>query len=917
MFERPIACRLNSGARVGSGLTAREAQQVAGVTSEGAFEESIEAHLLAHGWRKGNPAEYDKTLGLVPAELAAFLAESQPQAWEQLALRLGGDAAAVRKVASYVARELDRRGTVDVLRRETKMNGVSFRLAFFAPANGLTPALWERFHANRLSIVRQLHHSQSRPHDSLDVTLFVNGLPTATAELKNPLTHQSAADAMKQYQSDRVPSDLIFRRRALVHFAVDPNQVYMSTRLAGVDTVFLPFNQGSGGAGRPGGAGNPANPDGYPTSYLWERVWERSAWLGLLGDFVHVADVLDEQGERTGATRVLFPRFHQWDAVQKILAATRAAGPGTDRLIQHSAGSGKSNTIAWTAHHLSRLHTPSLHGDLTDEVRAAGLGVDQPIFNKVVVITDRVVLDRQLQATVAGFEHTPVTIVKIDENSQQLREALAGHTARIIITTLQKFPVVAEAAGTVAGSRFAVIVDEAHSSTTGEAMKDLKAVLGDGPRDGGADESSEATDATDVIAASMSARGRQANIAFFAFTATPKPKTLELFGELAPGMGNAAGGEVRVPFHLYSMRQAIEEHFILDVLANYTTYDTYYRLANVAPADDRDVPKSKAAAALARYVSLHPTNLAQKAEIIVEHFRQKTAGRIGGRAKVMVVTRSRLHAVRYKIAIDDYLRRKGYDRGPNRIAALVAFSDKITDPDTQATYTEALMNGFGEAQLPKRFASDEYQVLVVAEKYQTGFDQPLLHTMYVDKKLAGVPAQPHASRQDRHVRAGLRQLRRGDHRGVRAVLRAERGRTDRSEPALHARAHDRRRRRHPPGRAGRCSRGAAHRRRRPAEARLREPHPGGRSVRRARGGRAGAVPPCAALLPAGVRVPGADDAVDRAGAGVAVPVRPGASAATAGRPRRPAAADQRRGAAHPPAHRGAGRRGEPRAHPRQ
>jgi type I restriction enzyme R subunit len=680
-----------------------------------------------------------------------------------LVARHGGEARARAKLCKRVADELSSRGTIDVLRRGVKDSGVSFQVAFFAPANGLTPGLQERFKANRLAIVRQLHHSESRPQDSVDVTLFVNGIPTATAELKNPLTQQSVAHAMAQYRSDRNPADLIFMHRAVVHFAVDPDQVYMTTKLAGEKTVFLPFNQGSGGAGASGGAGNPVNPDGYRTAYLWERVWSRESWLGLLGSFVHVEDVFDDDGAKTGEKRTLFPRFHQWDAVTKILEATRADGPGVDRLIQHSAGSGKSNTIAWAAHQLSRLHTPAFHGDVSEKVRAAGLGADQPIFHKVIVITDRVVLDRQLQATVSGFEHTPGTIVKIDENSSQLRAALEGNTARVIITTLQKFPVVAEAATQVAGQRFAVLVDEAHSSTTGEAMKDMKKVLtfsGDGSH-GDVDEhealasaeSAEAVleaaekDAVDVLAESMTARGRQPNISFFAFTATPKPKTLELFGQREVGPD---GSERFAPFHLYSMRQAIEEGFILDVLANYTTYGTYYRLANTEPTEDPDVPVARASAALARFVSLHPTNLAQKAEVIVEHFRQKAASKIDGHAKAMVVTRSRLHAVRYKQAIDDYIAKKGYDKGASSIRALVAFSGTVIDPSSpEVAYTEALMNGFGESQLPKRFASDDYQVLVVAEKYQTGFDQPLLHTMYVDKKLAGVKAVQTLSRLNR------------------------------------------------------------------------------------------------------------------------------------------------------------------------
>ncbi len=744
---------------------------MAKITSEWAFEESIEDELLGNGWLKGSSADYDVKLGLIPTEVAAFLAASQPDEWEQLISRLGGEAAATEKVAQWVGRQIEQRGTVDVLRGETKMNGVTFRLAFFAPANGLTQSLWDRYRANRLTVIRQLHHSESAPGDSVDLALFVNGIPTATAELKNPPTNQTVTHAMKQYQQDRNAGDLIFRARTVVHFAVDPNLVYMTTRLRGDKTRFLPFNQGSGGAGQKGGAGNPLNPDGYATDYLWRQVWHRDAWLGLLGEFVHVEDVFDAQGKKTGDTVTLFPRYHQWHAVQRLLAATRTDGPGVNRLIQHSAGSGKSNTIAWTAHQLSRLHTPSDPAQVSERITAAGLTHDQPIFSRVIVITDRVVLDRQLQATIAGFAHTPGTIVKIDEDSAQLRDALIGNAARVIITTLQKFPVVAELArkaddSSVAGVRFAVVVDEAHSSTSGEGMTEIKKVLGGGvdSTDVSADQAADALtvaelaeakmqaeqmDGVDLLAASMTARGPQSNISFFAFTATPKPKTLNLFGELAKA---ADGNDVHVPFHLYSMRQAIEEEFILDVLANYTTYDTFYRLAN--STEDLDVPKDKASAALSRFVSLHPTNLAQKAEIIVEHFRAKTAGKIGGHAKAMVVTRSRLHAVRYKEAIDAYLAKMGYDVGPNRIAALVAFSGTVTDPDNETvTYTEALMNGFGESKLPKRFASDDYQVLVVAEKYQTGFDQPLLHTMYVDKKLAGVRAVQTLSRLNR-TRAG-------------------------------------------------------------------------------------------------------------------------------------------------------------------
>jgi len=700
------------------------------ITHESAFETNIEAHLLAHGWSKVAPGSYDRKLGLFPDEVVAFVQASQPKAWQQLVARHGGEAMARQKFVKVVADAIDHRGTVSVLRDQVKDSGVHVRLCYFKPASGLDDAQATRYAANHLAVVRQLHHSESNQADSLDLTLVVNGIPVATAELKNPLTHQNVEHAMAQYRSDRNPHDLIFAKRTLVHCAVDPHRVAMTTRLAGQETVFLPFNQGTAGGGRPGAAGNPPAASGsYQSAYLWEEVWQRDAWLDLLGSFVHAH-----------AGGVLFPRYHQWHAVRAVLAATYVDGAGVDRLVQHSAGSGKSNTIAWTAHKLSRLHGPD----------------DQAIFDKVVVITDRKVLDRQLQETVAGLDHTPGTIVRIDENSAQLKAALEGNAARIIITTLQKFPVVAakaaeeaaagEASGVI-GRRFAVIVDEAHSSTSGDAVKQLKTVLkgDDALADAEASEllAEEAADPDAALLASAVNRGKQKNLSFFAFTATPKPKTLETFGRLD------ADGQRR-PFHTYSMRQAIEEGFILDVLANYTTYATYYKLANAHPRNDPEMNASKAKAALARFVSLHPYQLEQKAEVIVEHFLQKTQAKIDGRAKAMVVTRSRLHAVRTKQALDAYITRKGYDQGAHPLRTLVAFSGTVTDPDAAGlTWTEAGINGFSETQLPKKFHGDEYQVLVVAEKYQTGFDEPLLHTMYVDKKLAGVKAVQTLSRLNR------------------------------------------------------------------------------------------------------------------------------------------------------------------------
>ena len=721
---------------------------------EGSFESSIESHLTSNGWLSGDPTNYDRVLGLDVFELCAFVELSQPDEWLKLVSLHGGETMARSKVAKRVADEVSSRGTVDVLRRGVKDMGVSLKLAFFAPAHELTLELRELYDMNRVTVTRQAHVSETKTSDSVDLLLLLNGLPVATAELKTQFTGQNVDDAMRQYRFDRFGSDLIFRARSLVQFAVDQDNVMMTTRLSGKDTVFLPLNVGSNGPGVDGGKGNPLNPAGPRTAYLWERIWQRDNWLNLLGSFIHVEEIRDKASKKTGQTSTIFPRYHQWDAVTQLLAASKDEGPGHNKLIQHSAGSGKSNTIAWLAHGLSNLHTAGSDAALGDGAKAAGLSANEPVFDKVIIVTDRKVLDRQLQDTVASFDHTPGMIEKIDENSEQLRDALQGKNARIIITTLQKFPVVAKSATDLAGSRFAVIVDEAHSSQSGEAAKELKSVLAGKTGDEvllAAEEIDAEFEASqeeleDLLMKSVGARGKQTNITFFAFTATPKHKTLALFGEKTV---DPVGVEKYVPFHLYSMRQAIEEGFILDVLANYTTYTTYYRLANNLGGDDPELPKGKAAAALARFVSLHPTNLSQKAEIIVEHFRAHTAGKIGGRAKAMVVTRSRLHAVRYFEAITKYIHQKGYDKGENTVRALVAFSGTVTDPDApNVTYREAAMNGFGESQLPEKFEGD-YQVLVVAEKYQTGFDQPLLHTMYVDKKLEGVKAVQTLSRLNR------------------------------------------------------------------------------------------------------------------------------------------------------------------------
>ena len=687
------------------------------------FEEAIEDHLLNHGYLKSAPSHFDAVLGLDTAELYAFIGDTQIKEWEALLGRYGNDPDnAQRGFAKRLAAEIDARGTVDVLRHGVVDLGVTIRLAFFKPAHNLTPELFRLYEANRVSVTRQLAYEPGTIK-TLDIAILVNGIPTATAELKNPLTNQSIQHAIEQYRSDRDPKNVTLGRRALVHFAVDPERVAMTTKLAGAATRFLPFNLGNGG-----GAGNPPNPGGHRTAYLWERVWARDSWMDLLARFIHVdRPQTGSAASRRAAETAIFPRYHQWDAVLSLEADAKATGPGKSYLVQHSAGSGKSNTIAWTAHRLSNLHNAS----------------DEKVFDKVVVITDRVILDRQLQETIYQFEHARGVVVKIDQHSQQLADALAGEQARIIITTLQKFPFVLDKIGELSQRSYAVIVDEAHSSQTGEAAKDLRLALG------GTDETeltaAEAEDAgyiteavdpvEEALAKAVAARGRQANLSFFAFTATPKARTLELFGT------KEADGKYH-PFHLYSMRQAIDEGFILDVLANYTTYKTYWRIEK-AVTDDPQYEAARAKQAIARFVSLHPSNLAQKAEIIVEHFRAHTAAKIGGAAKAMVVTSSRLHAVRYKQAIDAYIHRKGY----TDVAALVAFSGKVIADD--GAWTEPGMNGFPEAQTAEQFATPGYQVLVVAEKFQTGFDQPLLHTMYVDKVLTGLNAVQTLSRLNR------------------------------------------------------------------------------------------------------------------------------------------------------------------------
>ncbi|KAA6185856.1 type I restriction endonuclease subunit R [Thiohalocapsa marina] len=724
-------------------------------TTEKAFESYVEQMLLAKGWQPGNVSGWDRERAFFPHAITDFIAATQPQLWEAMRTQHGTQLEAM--LLSTLVKELAIKGSLHVLRHGFKFYGKTFRLAYFKPAHGLNEEVLAQYRANQLTVTRQVP-CHPGDHSTVDLVFAVNGLPVGTCELKNPWTGQSWRHAVRQYKEDRNPRAPLFefKQRALVHFAADPDEVHMATRLAGGKTFFLPFNRGSHPGEVQCGAGNPQHPSGYRSGYFWEEVLERESFLDILGHFIFIEKKEEKVDDGKGGSRMvsreamIFPRYHQLDATRKLIVAARAEGPGQNYLIQHSAGSGKTNSISWLSHRLASLHD----------------GDDHKVFDCVIVITDRQVLDRQLQDAIYQIEHAQGVVKAIDQDSKQLAEALIDGT-RIVVTTLQKFPFVLRGLLHAAGAesadapdeaakaqakaweaeigkrRYAVIVDEAHSSQTGETARELKAILGANTGGNGDEEESDWEDRLNEV---MASRGRQQNLSFFAYTATPKGKTLELFGR------TGVSGKPE-PFHLYSMRQAIEERFILDVLQNYTTYKTYFKLVK-AVEDDPDLPKKKAARALAKFLVMHPTNIAQKIEVIVEHFRNHVRTHLGGRAKAMVVTSSRLQAVKYMEAFQRYIGEHGYDD----IRPLVAFSGKVRDPETGLEYTEPGMNTdvvsgkpISEKQLPERFASPDYQVLLVANKYQTGFDQPLLMAMYVDKRLDGVQAVQTLSRLNRMI----------------------------------------------------------------------------------------------------------------------------------------------------------------------
>jgi type I restriction enzyme R subunit len=688
-----------------------------GLHKERVLQDQLVDQLVAgEGYDLRNSSkEYDRALAMDKAFVLRFVWDTQAEEWSRLSAHYA--AAAQDTFFTQLAKALKDRGLLDVLRQGIKVvPGIKFALCYFRPASGLEPKRVAEYQANVFSVMKEVEYSEKHG-GRLDVVLFLNGLPIATIEAKNILTGSTFRHAEKQYRQDRSPAGeplLTFGRGALVHFALDGDNASMTTRLANGKTRFLPFNRG-----RDGGAGNTDIKDEFRVAYLYsagpwgEAIFSRAVMLDVIGQFMHL--------EATGKNeKMIFPRFQQLDAVRRLIAHARDQGPGHNYLIQHSAGSGKSNTIGWLAHHAIKLHDAA----------------DKPVFDTAIIVTDRIVLDRQLQGTVSQFEQTKGVVRKIDGTSKQLKQAIAKG-ARIIVTTIQKFSTehLKEISGQGARN-FAVIVDEAHSSQSGKSAQAMTDAL---TREAGSSD-----DIEDLIAAYQKARGPQGNISFFAFTATPRNVTLERFG-----IKGSDG--LPYPFHLYSMRQAIEEGFILDVLQNYMTYKSYYELEK-AIEDDPVLSGRRGQRKVARYANLHPTAIGQKAEIIVEHFRRHVIGMLNGRAKAMIVTGSREHALRYYYGLRDYIKAQSYAD----LRALVAFSGELQHDGE--TYTEADLNGFSETELPGRFDGlkpdgtpypDQYQILIVAEKYQTGFDQPKLCAMYVDRKLAGLQAVQTLSRLNR------------------------------------------------------------------------------------------------------------------------------------------------------------------------
>jgi type I restriction enzyme R subunit len=713
------------------------------VRHEIAFEQEICDHLGAHGWlyQEGTASDYSRELALYPPDLIAWVQDAQSDAWQVLQKNHGSKAEAT--LLQRVRQQLDQVGTLDLLRHGVEVLGLpkALKLAEFKPAFGLNPQILVRYNANRLRVVRQVRYS-TRNENCLDLVLFLNGIPVATAELKTDNT-QTIADAVWQYKTDRNPRPpgqapeplLSFPSGALVHFAVSNREVQMATRLDGPRTPFLPFNRGSDPGGPDCGAGNPVM-EGHRTAYLWEEVWERESWLEILGRYC-----IAERDSKKQIKRLVFPRYHQLAVTRLLLKAVLEEGAGLRYLIQHSAGSGKTASIGWSAHLLADMHDAN----------------DRKLFDTVLVVSDRSVIDTQLQETLENFERRKGVVASITTErgikSEQLASALSGDK-KIVVCTIQTFPALIkkmQELTATSGKRFAVIADEAHSSQTGDAALKLRKVLSAAEladlADGG-EVSIDALLTADMTTRAGSPSAGEGGITYVAFTATPKAKTLELFGRRPNPSEPAGPGNLPAPFHVYSMRQAIEEGFILDVLQNYTSYKLAFQLAQQGQQlSSEEVERSAALKKLMGWVKLHPHNIAQKVQIVVEHFRQFVWPLLDGKAKAMVVVGSRKEAVRWKLAIDQYIQEKGYPLG-----TLVAFSGEVSDPELGPDgFTErtATLNPGLKGDIREAFKGNDYQILLVANKFQTGFDQPLLCGMYVDRRLDGIQAVQTLSRLNR------------------------------------------------------------------------------------------------------------------------------------------------------------------------
>ena len=683
------------------------------------FEAHIEQHLNKSRYRSLQPADYDKSLCLIPTETLQFIQDTQPKVYQRLERQYGADTPT--KLIDRISKQIERRGVLDVLRKGVKDRGCSFDLTYFQPSSGMNPEHQRLYAQNRFSLVRQLRYSQQN-ENSLDMVLFLNGLPIVTMELKNSLTGQVVTDAEKQYRQDRDPSESLLRfRRCLVHFAVGNEKVSMTTRLQGDGTRFFPFNKG---------IENPVNPDGHKTAYLWEDILHPDNLIELINNFIHEQETTEKvYDHRIGEVKdekrsvLVFPRYHQLDVIRKLKEAIIAEGVGRNYLIQHTTGSGKSNSIAWLAHLLTHLYRSR-----TDTNR---------IFDSVIVVTDRRVLDKQLRETIKQVEQVEGVVHAADKDSAQLRGFLELGKD-IIISTIQKFSVIAEEIGKLKSKTFAVIIDEAHSSQSGESARSLRTSLSKGiEAEVTEDDLDEVSDIDARIIEEMEQRRMQDHISYFGFSGTPKNKTLELFGR------KDEEGKF-VPFHAYSMRQSISEGFTLDVLQNYTTFKRYFELVKSVP-EDKEYEKARTLRELTNYVDLQPHSIETKTRIILEHFTEQTEKTIEGNGRAMLVTPSRLHCVRYKQEFDKQMRQMNLPYG-----CLVAFSGTVHDTDNGVDYTENGMNELPPSvSIADTFKSPQYRILIVANKFQTGFDEPLLQTMYVDKRLDGLQCVQTLSRLNR------------------------------------------------------------------------------------------------------------------------------------------------------------------------